>query len=141
MIYCDTSVLVAALTQEANTQMVQGWLGRQQPGQVCVSGWTVTEFSCALSRKVRRGDLTPEQRARVLTTWREVLRDGIELIEVPPEAFLAAASYTDRDELALRAGDALHLAIAVGAGYRLASCDASMSQAAIALGVEVIEII
>jgi len=140
MIYCDTSVLVTALTREADTDAAQTWLSKQEPGNLCVSGWTVAEFSCALSRKVRRNDLTPEERARVLTDWRLMLSENLVLTPVSPDAFNTAAGYADRHDLPLRASDALHVAIAALGGHHLATLDNLMAEASLAIGVSVAEI-
>ena len=140
MIYCDTSLLVTALTPEDETGAAQAWLAHQEEGQLCISGWTVTEFSCALSRKLRRGELSPEQRADVLTAWRLMQSEILEQTSIPTEAFDMAAAYVDRDDMAVRAGDALHLAIAANGGHQLASRDEAMSQAATAIGVRVAQV-
>jgi hypothetical protein len=39
MLYLDTSVLVAALTNEARTRQTQVWLGQQEPDDLVLIGW------------------------------------------------------------------------------------------------------
>ena len=48
-LYLDTSLLVAALTNETETGRMQAWLGEQEPSRLAVSEWVITEFSAALS--------------------------------------------------------------------------------------------
>jgi uncharacterized protein len=140
MIYCDTSLLVAALTAEAASGKVQAWLGSQDAGMLGISGWVVTEFSSALAIKLRAGELTMEQRAQVLTYWRRMMAENLVTVPVQPTSFELAARYIDRHDLGLRAGDALHLAIASQAGMALATLDRAMAKAAVAIGLEVREV-
>ena len=49
----DTSPLVAALTREASTRHVQAWLESHGSEELLISDWVVTEFSSALSIKMR----------------------------------------------------------------------------------------
>jgi uncharacterized protein len=140
MIYCDTSLLVASLTAEAATDTVQRWLGKQPSGFLCTSSWTVTEFSSALSIKLRSGELTAEQRAAVMTHWRLMLAENLLTLPVPQPAYDLAARFADRHDLKIRAGDALHLAVASLAGLPLATLDRLMAAAALAVGVTVQEL-
>lgn len=137
MIYCDTSLLVAALTPESTTPRVQQWLRAQQAGNLCASVWCETEFASALAIKVRQGALLIEQRAGVLTRWHKTLARGLVSIPVPEQAWDLATRFCDRYELRLRAADALHVAIASLGGHSLATLDLVMAEAAVAAGVEV----
>jgi uncharacterized protein len=49
VLYVNMSVLVAALTTEAETQRMQEWLAAQSADGLFVSDWAITEFSSALS--------------------------------------------------------------------------------------------
>jgi uncharacterized protein len=135
MIYCDTSLIVAGLSNEPMTKAVQAWLTAQSSDSLCVSHWVVTEFSSAVSLKLRRGDLDSASRAQMLSSWHTVLQDHIVLTSVPDQAFDLAARFCDRDDLGLRAGDALHLAVASLGGHQLATLDTILDSAALAVGV------
>lgn len=137
MIYCDTSLVVAGLSSEPMTELVQIWLADQEADSLCISPWVVTEFSSAVSLKVRRGDLDPAGKAQMLSSWQQVQQDHLVLVPVPDQAFALAARFCDRDDLGLRAGDALHLAVASLGGHRLATLDKQLAAAALAVGVAV----
>lgn len=135
MIYVDTSVIVAALTQEALTARAQIWLSKQMADTLVISPWVVTEVSSALAIKVRAGSLEAAQRAEALAAWKTIQMQSLQVVIVQPSHFEMAARFVDQERLGLRAGDALHLAIAADAGYRLATFDRAMADAGIKLGV------
>ncbi|WP_363284329.1 PIN domain-containing protein [uncultured Sphingomonas sp.] len=56
-------------------------------------------------------------------------------LAVEADHFVSAARIADRRDLGIRAGDALHLAIAAAAGFRLVTLDRTMAAAAPLLGV------
>ncbi|QCI79784.1 type II toxin-antitoxin system VapC family toxin [Hankyongella ginsenosidimutans] len=140
MIYIDTSVIVAALTREGTTQRVQQWIEARPEGELVISPWVVTEVSSALSVKVRTGALSIENRAEIMATWAELQSEIFVSVLVAGNHFDVAARFADQHDLGLRAGDALHLAIASSAGHRLATLDKIMAEAAPKLGVPVVTV-
>ncbi len=51
----DTALPVAALTDEAETERMQHWLGRQPEDNLAISDWVAAEFSSALYSEDRPG--------------------------------------------------------------------------------------
>jgi hypothetical protein len=136
MIYLDTSVLVAALTNEAGTGRIQEWLGVQIPENLAVSDWVATEFSSALALKLRSGQLAAGHRAEALAIFAGLCRDSLVMLPVSRAQLRAAARFADQHRLGLRAGDALHLAICADLGAELCTLDRRLAEAGPALGVK-----
>jgi hypothetical protein len=51
------------LTNETETQRMQSWLGQQDVDELAISDWVATEFSSALSIKLRTGLIRAAHRA------------------------------------------------------------------------------
>jgi uncharacterized protein len=128
-------LLVAALTNEAATAHVQVWLSQQDPEALLVSEWVATEFASALSIKIRTGALTVEERARVAGAFTRLKLESLTVVPVTREHFLTAARFAAQHGIGLRAGDALHVAVAAGHGATICTLDKRLADGAIALGV------
>ena len=135
-LYLDTSLLVAALTNEAETARMQAWLAAQPPDELTISDWVVTEFSSALSIKLRTGQLRPAHRADALSMFTRLLAESFTLLPIGGQQFRTAARYADQYALGLRAGDALHLALCADHGATLCTLDRRLGEAGAALGVK-----
>ena len=113
MIYCDTSLIIAALVPEPETVRVKAWLRSQPPGGLAISDWTRTEVASAVSIKVRTVALPPEERVEAELVWRAMAASLFTTLLVERAHFQRAERLAASPEPALRGGDALHLAVAI----------------------------
>ena len=138
MLYLDTSLLVAVSTNEAETERMQYWLGQQPVDDLAVSDWVATEFSSALSIKLRTGQIGAAHRADALAAFARLAADSFTVVPISRLQFRTAARFADQHTLGLRAGDALHLAVCADLGATLCTLDRRLSEAGSALGVKTI---
>ena len=134
MLYLDTSLLVAALTDEPAGPRVRGWLALS--ADFVISDWVAAEVSSALASKVRTKDLTSAEQVSVEDAF-EVTALSLMHEPIVRADFRTAASLCRRSELGLRAPDALHLAICRRTGHTLCTLDLGLAAAAEAVGVPV----
>ena len=134
--YLDTSILVSSLVREIHTNRAQSWLGEQTSEYLAMSDWVVSEFSSALSLKLRTKQMSEENRAEALAGFARFTGEFLIVLPVTTPHFRAAARFADRHELGLRAGDALHLAIASESGATLYTFDQRLAAAGPAIGVK-----
>jgi predicted nucleic acid-binding protein len=134
-LYLDTSLLIAIFTHESASERSRTWLSDNEREAKAISWWVETEAAAALSMKVRTRQVNPEQRALLAAGIRQLVSSSFMKFEVKQDHFVAAARLADNALSGLRAGDALHLAIAAASGSVLCTLDKGLAQAGIELGV------
>jgi predicted nucleic acid-binding protein len=135
VVYLDTSLLVAAFTDEPASEKADLLLGGLRGDEASISEWVITEFSAALSLKIRRREITQAHRDHALAHFRRMAVEAFRLVPVLSQHFRTAARFADQYQTGLRAGDALHLAIAADEGVTLCTLDRRQAEAGKALGV------
>jgi predicted nucleic acid-binding protein len=112
MIYLDTSVLVPLFLPEPQSERIQRWMERQSGESLSISEWTLAEFASALGLKVRTKMLGPDQARQAQKLFEKLAAQSFH-VHVPTRAdYLRATTFLGEYGLGLRAGDALHLAVA-----------------------------
>lgn len=115
MVYLDTSVIVPLFVPEPDSSAIREWFG-QAGGGLAISDWTLTEFASAMGIKVRQKGLKPDQARTACRLLERLAADSLQVLTPARADFARASAYLDQHALGLRAGDALHLAIAENAG-------------------------
>ncbi len=85
--------------------------------------------------KLRAGQIDLEQRAAALAIFNKLGAESLTVLPVTGGQFRAAARFADQHTLGLRAGDALHLAVASEHGATVHTLDRRLAEAGPALGV------
>ncbi len=130
--------MVPAFTLESASSRVQEWLEDRDEDVLAISPWVVTEFSSALARKERAGDISGDRRAAALAAFARLRANDVRLLPIEQRQFYAAARYADQHVLGLRSGDAFHLAICADHGATLCTLDRRLGAAGPALGIPTI---
>ncbi len=131
MIYLDTSILLPLFVREPGSEAMRRWFTTLPPTELTVSEWTRTEFVSAIGIKVRTGVLERELAGDVVQTFHRLAKDSFVVLVPDREDFLLSSRYLEQFEIGLRAGDALHLAIASRHGVpKLYSLDQALVRAA-----------
>ena len=112
MVYLDTSLLVPLFFPEPESERIQRWMERHSGELLSISEWTLTEFASALGLKVRTKMLELDQARQAQSLFEKLAADSFH-VHVPTRAdYVRATAFLSEYGLGLRAGDALHLAIA-----------------------------
>jgi len=135
--YLDTSVLIASVSPEVETEAALAWLERHPNADHLISDWTLVEVASAIALKERSQQLTMNQ-ARIVNeivdSW---VRDSLEVLPIHRTVFHSASRLLAQSGTRLRAGDALHLAIAREEGATLVTLDRTLANEASVISLPV----
>lgn len=134
MIYLDTSILGAVFFREPGAPELVAKLEKQAKQGLTISAWTLTEMSSVGGIKQRIGAIDAATRQQALAKFQRFASKHLGMAEIEPVDFRTAAVFIETP-INVRAGDALHLAVARRLGAQIASLDKRMCDAAKALGL------
>lgn len=136
MIYLDTSFIAPFYIQEATSEAIEAILLNIPTQELAINDWTAVEFASLLSRRVRMGELSADFMQTVMQSFREDVAQSFSVVAVRAADFRIASELLLQWETGLRAGDALHLAIAQNArAANLLSLDRGLINAAQRFGI------
>lgn len=118
MLYLDTSFVAPLVIAEDTSNAVEAFVLKLKPGELATSLWTQVELASLVARKVRMGEFSVTEAEAVCREFDRMLSESFELLVPSAADFAAAAKYLETPKAGLRAGDALHLAIAANHGVR-----------------------
>jgi uncharacterized protein len=112
VLYFDTSFLAPLILPEATSDKIAAFIRRLPAEELTVSHWTRVEFSSLIAREVRMGGLDVRAAARADIRFEAMVDESFSVLLPNADDFSLAKRYLGRFETGLRAGDALHLAVA-----------------------------
>ena len=71
---------------------MQAWLGEQEPSGLAISDWVITEFSAALSMKLRSGQIEAIHRVGALAMF---TRLSVDSLTIRPNSEMSALARVD----------------------------------------------
>lgn len=135
MFYLDTSFVGPLFVGEPTSGTVESWLMRTEAA-LYASPWLAVEFASSLARRVRMKILSATQADETFerfTTWQA---GHCLMLDATAGDFTFAAAAVRQYGSGLRAGDALHLALARNNGnLTVMTFDQGMKRAAALLGI------
>ena len=136
MIYLDTSVVAPFYWQEQLSDVVQDLL--ESEPEVALSQLVEVELFSALSRRVRKGEISQDQAGAIAERFETHIDYGF-YTRLPVESlhYSLAQAWIRRFDTPLRTLDALHLAIASAQGICLVTADRGLAGSAAIFGIEV----
>lgn len=132
--YLDTSLLVSLLAEETGTARSEAWLAARLDDPKIISWWVEAEWASAMSRKTGAGAIDSAGLALLRGAFHTLRDQSLGVVPVEQRHFQLACELAERS-VGLRAGDALHLAVAATHEAVVVTMDRGMAAAAMALGL------
>lgn len=112
MLYFDTSFLAPLVLPESTSEKIAAFVRTLPVEELTVSHWTRVEFSSLIARDVRMSVLDAAAGARADARFEAMVDASFAVLLPNADDFGLAKRYLGKFNTGLRAGDALHLAIA-----------------------------
>lgn len=138
MLYFDTSFLAPLILQEATSAKVESFVAGLPAGTLAISQLARVEFSSLLAREVRMGGLDVKAARDADAQFEAIVKESFIILLPGADDFDLAKEYLGNYRTGLRAGDALHLAVAKNHnGQAIYSLDKTLLRAGRMLGLPV----
>ncbi|MFY9969955.1 MAG: type II toxin-antitoxin system VapC family toxin [Roseiarcus sp.] len=112
MCYFDTSFLTPLIREEKTSSRIARFIAGLPTGELAISQWTEVEVASLLARHARMGAIRSDEAREVNALFEHIVRRSFVVLSPGSGDYILARRYLRDYETGLRAGDALHLAIA-----------------------------
>jgi predicted nucleic acid-binding protein len=112
MLYFDTSFLAPLILEEPTSSKIEEFIATLPETELAVCHLARIEFSSLLAREARMGGLSGNSARDADAQFEAMLRESFLVLLPAAAAFDLAKEYLRQYTSGLRAGDALHLAVA-----------------------------
>ena len=136
-VYVDANVLVALFTDDPLTGRAETFLRNQSP-RLIVSDFAAAEFASAIARRLRMKEIAPDGGREAFSNFDAWIARGSSRAQITSADVAGATAFLRRLDIALRAPDAIHIAIAQRLDADLLTFDDQMAAGARALGTTVL---
>lgn len=119
MLYFDTSFLAPLLLEESTSAKIEAFFARLPVGELYISHLTRVEFASLIAREVRMGGLAEADARLTIGQFDELVAGSFQVLAPGVVDYELAKGYIQHFATKLRAGDALHLAIASNNGANM----------------------
>lgn len=116
MHYLDSSVVAAILLRDPKSERAEKLLLSLRGEPQLISHWTGVEICSAIARRLRRREISARDAARARLAYDEEFVAKHDVLMPTAADYSRARSLLAVDGTRLRAGDALHLAVALNHG-------------------------
>jgi predicted nucleic acid-binding protein len=116
MLYFDTSFIAPLYVPEPNSDEVRQLTYALSRQYIAISEWTCVEFSSMVARRVRMQQLGENAAQNLLTAFERISHTQYGILIPSSADYRLADRFLRNFATGLRAGDALHLAIAKNNG-------------------------
>jgi uncharacterized protein len=130
MIYFDTSFLLPLCHEEIMSGEILDVLSQYRNSEAILSDWTITEFYSALGCLVRDKKMSAAQANSAVQQLARRIKQGLVTYRLDMADQEQAQSIMSEWKKAPKAGDALHLAVALRLGAQLLTLDKAMARIA-----------
>lgn len=118
MLYFDTRFLAPLILEEATSAKIEAFFAKLPVGELYVSHWTRVEFASLIAREVRMGGFAESDALLAIAQFDELVTDSFQIVAPGVADYELAKATIQHFATKLRAGDALHLAIASNNGAK-----------------------
>jgi uncharacterized protein len=136
-VYLDASVILPLFIEDAFSSAAKDLILSSGDDHI-ISDWAILEVTSIIRKSARAGVITEIEATALLLHFDHWTTTSTQPIRVEPADFKTANNLVRRGDMVVRAADALHLALAVRSGSKLATFDKGMSKAATVIGLALV---